>query len=133
MKAIVQNGYGSPEVLRLAEVAKPAVKDGGVLVRVHASSINAGDYFSMRGSPWLIRFTIGLPRPKNYLLGWDVAGTVEAVGNGVTRLQPGDEVLVENGYTDEDILASYRLLYRELSAEAVRELIAKTRAPGRFG
>ncbi len=92
MKAIVQNAYGSPEVLRLAEVEKPAVKAGEVLVRAHASSINAGDYFSMRGSPWLVRFVVGFPRPKDYILGWDVAGTVEAVGNGVTRLRPGDEV-----------------------------------------
>jgi NADPH:quinone reductase-like Zn-dependent oxidoreductase len=92
MKAIVQNGYGSPEVLTLAEVEKPAVKDGEVLVRVRATSINAGDYFSMRGSPWLIRFSVGVPRPRNYILGWDVAGTVEAVGSGVTELRPGDEV-----------------------------------------
>jgi len=92
MKAIVQNGYGSAEVLKLAEVDKPAVKDGEVLVRVRATSINAGDYFSMRGRPWLIRFSVGLPRPRNYILGWDVAGTVEAVGNGVTGLRPGDEV-----------------------------------------
>ena len=92
MKAIVQNGYGSAEVLKLAEVDKPAVKDGEVLVGVRATSINAGDYFSMRGSPWLIRFSVGFPRPKNYILGWDVAGTVEAVGNGVTGLRPGDEV-----------------------------------------
>jgi NADPH:quinone reductase-like Zn-dependent oxidoreductase len=92
MKAIVQNGYGSAEVLTLAEVEKPAVRDGEVLVRVRATSVNAGDYFSMRGRPWLIRFSVGLPRPRNYILGWDVAGTVEAVGNGVTRFRPGDEV-----------------------------------------
>jgi NADPH:quinone reductase-like Zn-dependent oxidoreductase len=92
MKAIVQNAYGSPAVLKLAEVDRPAVKNGEVLVRVHATSINAGDYFAMRGSPWLIRFSVGLPRPRNHILGWDVAGTVEAVGDGVTRLHPGDEV-----------------------------------------
>jgi NADPH:quinone reductase-like Zn-dependent oxidoreductase len=92
MEAIVQNAYGSPEVLTLAEVEKPAIKDGEVLVRVRATSINAGDYFTMRGNPWLLRFTVGLFRPKNHILGWDVAGTVEAVGNGVTRLKPGDEV-----------------------------------------
>jgi NADPH:quinone reductase-like Zn-dependent oxidoreductase len=92
MKAIVQNGYGSAEVLKLAEVGRPAVKEGEVLVRVRATSINAGDYFSMRGRPWLIRFSVGFPRPRNYILGWDVAGTVEAVGDGVTGLGPGDEV-----------------------------------------
>jgi NADPH:quinone reductase-like Zn-dependent oxidoreductase len=95
MKAIVQNAYGSPEVLRLAEVDKPTVKDGEVLVRVRATSVNAGDYFTMRGNPWLLRFTVGLFRPKNHILGWDVAGTVEEVGKGVTRLRPGDEVFGE--------------------------------------
>ena len=92
MKAIVQTGSGSAEVLKLAEVDGPAVKDGEVLVRVRATSVNAGDYFSMRGRPWLIRFSVGFPRPRNYVLGWDVAGTVEAVGNGVNGLGPGDEV-----------------------------------------
>ena len=53
---------------------------------------NAGDYFMLRGRPWLIRLTLGLRRPKNHILGWDVAGQVEAVGQKVTRFQPGDEV-----------------------------------------
>ncbi len=69
MKAIVQRAHGSPEVLRLAEVDQPAIKDGDVLVRVRASSINAGDYFSMRGSPWLVRLSVG---------GGDVAGSMSA-------------------------------------------------------
>lgn len=92
MQAIVQNGYGSPDVLALKEVARPAIKDDQVLVRVHAVSINAGDYFSMKGSPWLVRFSVGFPRPKDYILGWDMAGRVEAVGSAVTEFQPGDEV-----------------------------------------
>ena len=92
MKAIVQNEYGSPEVLKLKEVDKPVVKENDVLVSVHAVALNAGDYFSMRGSPWLARFTVGFPKPKNYILGWDVAGHVEAVGKNVKRFQPGDEV-----------------------------------------
>jgi NADPH:quinone reductase-like Zn-dependent oxidoreductase len=95
MKAIVQNAYSSAEALKLAEVEKPVAQEGEVLVRVHATSINAGDYFTMRGSPWLIRLSVGLPRPKGHILGWDVAGTVEAVGSGVTRFQPGDEVFGE--------------------------------------
>ena len=57
MKAIVQNAYGSPDVLQLAEVDKPGIKENEVLIRVHASAINAGDYFSMRGSPWLVRLS----------------------------------------------------------------------------
>ena len=92
MKAIVQNDYGSPDVLKLKEVDKPVTKENDVLIRVHAASINAGDYFSMRGSPWLARFSVGFPKPKNYILGWDMAGHVQAVGEKVTRFQPGDEV-----------------------------------------
>jgi NADPH:quinone reductase-like Zn-dependent oxidoreductase len=95
MKAIVQNEYGSPDVLKLKEVDKPVVKENDVLVSVHAAALNAGDYFSMRGSPWLARFTVGFPKPKNYILGWDVAGHVEAVGKNVKRFQPGDEVFAE--------------------------------------
>jgi NADPH:quinone reductase-like Zn-dependent oxidoreductase len=92
MKAIVQNDYGSPDALKLAEVVQPAMKDNQVLVRVKAVSINAGDIFAMRGNPWLIRLTAGFPRPKNYILGLDMAGVVEAVGSSVTQFCPGDEV-----------------------------------------
>ncbi len=112
MKAIVQNDYGSPNVLKLKEVDKPVIKGNDVLVRVHAAALNAGDYFSMRGSPWLARFSVGFPKPKNYILGWDVAGHVEAVGNKVTRFRPGDEVftscnatLAEYACASEDKLA----------------------------
>lgn len=92
MKAIVQNNYGEPDVLALKEIDKPAIKDDEVLVRVCATSLNAGDYFSMRGSPWIVRFTLGLPKPRNYILGWDVAGQVEEVGSRVADFQIGDEV-----------------------------------------
>jgi len=92
MKAIVQNDYGSADALSLKEVDKPAVKENDVLVRIHATCLNAGDYFSIKGSPWLVRFTVGFPKPKDYILGWDMAGQVEAVGENVTRFKPGDEV-----------------------------------------
>lgn len=92
MKAIVQNDYGSPDVLALAEVAQPAMKDNQVMVRVRAVSINAGDVFGMRGNPWPIRLTVGFPKPKNYILGWDMAGVVAAAGPSVTQFRPGDEV-----------------------------------------
>ena len=68
------------------------MKDNQVLVRVKAVSINAGDVFAMRGNPWLIRLTAGFPKPKNYILGWDMAGVVEAAGSSVTQFRPGDEV-----------------------------------------
>ncbi len=92
MKAIVINAYGSPDVFELKEVDKPEVLENDVLVRVLAAGINAGDYFSMRGSPWLARFSVGFPKPNNYILGWDVAGQVEAIGEKVTRVQAGDDV-----------------------------------------
>jgi NADPH:quinone reductase-like Zn-dependent oxidoreductase len=91
MKAIVQDRYGKPEaVLGLQEIAKPAVKDGEVLVRVHAASIHVGDWLVVTGVPYIARPAYG--KPKGRVPGTDVAGTVEAVGNGVTALRPGDEV-----------------------------------------
>ena len=92
MKAIVQNAYGSPDVIEIKEVDRPVVKENDVLVRVAAASINAGDIFSVKGSPWLARFSVGFPKPKDYILGWDAAGTVEAVGGKVTKFKAGDEV-----------------------------------------
>ncbi|MBI3175320.1 MAG: NAD(P)-dependent alcohol dehydrogenase [Chloroflexi bacterium] len=97
MKAIVQNDYGSPDVLNLAEVAKPVIKNNEVLVRVKAVSINAGDVFAMRGSPWPIRLIAGFPKPKNYVLGQDMAGVVEMAGSNVTQFRPGDEVYASSG------------------------------------
>jgi NADPH:quinone reductase-like Zn-dependent oxidoreductase len=99
MKAIVQNAYGGPNVLELKEVDEPAVTENDVLVRVHAVSLNAGDCFSMRGSPWLARLDVGFPKPKDHIPGWDVAGHAEQVGNSVTRFQPGDEVFASCGST----------------------------------
>lgn len=92
MKAIVQNDYGSSDVLKLADIEKPDVKEKEVLVKVHAASIHSGDYFGMRGDPFIARFAVGFPKPKNYIPGFDVSGIVEEVGPKVTRLQPGDEV-----------------------------------------
>ncbi len=97
MKAIVQTAYGTPqEVLVLKDIDVPPVKENDVLVRVHFASIAAGDYFGVRGSPFVARFSIGFPNPKqNYVPGYDVAGTVEAIGSGVTRFKPGDAVFGE--------------------------------------
>jgi len=93
MKAIVQTEYGSTQMLSLQEVDKPVIPDNGVLVRVHAASVNAGDWHLMRGTPFLIRLIFGgLLKPKIKILGTDVAGRVEAVGKDVTQFQPGDEV-----------------------------------------
>lgn len=92
MKAIVHNRYGSPDVLEYKEIDPPALRADDVLLRVHAASVNAGDLFTLRGSPWLVRFSTGFPRPKDHVLGWDAAGVVEAVGPRVTRFKPGDAV-----------------------------------------
>ena len=97
MKAIVQNAYGSPEVLEFKEIDQPVVEENEVLVRVHAAALHAGDYFTMRGEPYVARMAAGWPNPNNYVPGFDVAGQVEAVGKNVTRLQPGDEVFGECG------------------------------------
>jgi len=94
MKAIVFAKYGSPDLLQLAEVAKPTPKDDEVLVAVHASSINSWDWEFQSGTSFINRLLFGLFKPKSgkQILGADIAGTVEAVGNGVTRFQPGDAV-----------------------------------------
>jgi len=101
MKAIVRDRYGSPDALQLREIDKPVVGDDEVLVQVRAAGVNMADVDYLRGQPYIARLGTGLPRPKNRVLGLDVAGTVEAVGSNVTRFQPGDEVfgdLTEHGY-----------------------------------
>jgi NADPH:quinone reductase-like Zn-dependent oxidoreductase len=93
MKAIVYQKYGSPDVLQLEEVAKPAPKDDEVLIKVHAASVNAADWHLLRGKPFFMRLVgFGLLKPKNTRPGTAVAGRVEAVGSHVTQFQPGDEV-----------------------------------------
>jgi NADPH:quinone reductase-like Zn-dependent oxidoreductase len=99
MKAIVQDRYGSPDVLELREVDKPVAADNEVLIRVHAASVNAYDWHLMRGDPYLVRLldpaVFGLGGPKTKIRGRDVAGRVEAVGRDVKRFRPGDEVFGE--------------------------------------
>lgn len=93
MKAIVYRRYGGPDVLQLEERPVPVPKRNEVLVKVHAASINSWDWDLMRGVPFVNRMMAGLTRPKRIpVLGCDVAGTVETVGQDVTRFSPGDEV-----------------------------------------
>jgi NADPH:quinone reductase-like Zn-dependent oxidoreductase len=92
MKAIVQDKYGSPDVLELREIDKPEVRDDDVLVRVHAASVNPADCYAMTGTPYVARTQMGLRKPKSNRPGLDLAGVVEAVGGNVTRFTPGDEV-----------------------------------------
>ena len=92
MKAFISEKYGPPEMLRMAEVEKPAAATDEALVKVLAVSVNPADWRSMRAKPFFSRATLGLLRPKHRILGVDIAGRVEAVGSGVTQFQPGDEV-----------------------------------------
>lgn len=111
MRAIVYETYGPPEVLALRELDRPAVQDNEVLVRVHAASANPLDWHYMRGKPYIMRASAGLLRPKDTRMGVDVAGRVEAVGRGVTRLRPGDEVFgTGRGSFAEYVIASERTL-----------------------
>jgi len=93
MKAIVQDRYGSADVLEFKDIEEPVVGDDDVLIRVHAAGCGPDVWHLMTGMPYMARLAIGLRTPKLPVLGWDVAGTVEAVGSNVTGIQPGDEVM----------------------------------------
>ena len=92
MKAIVYTKYGSPDNLELIDMEKPTPKDDEVLVRVFAVSLNAADLHLLRADPFLIRLSSGLQKPKNTILGSDIAGRVEQVGKNVKQFKPGDQV-----------------------------------------
>ena len=133
MKAIVQDHYGSEDALRLREIERPMIGDGDVLVRVHAASIHLGDRLIMAGRPLLVRMATGLRRPKQPIPGTDIAGTVEAVGQGVTRFEVGDEVFgwtsgafAEFSSTPEDHLAAKpaRLSMEQAAAIGVSATVA---------
>ena len=106
MKAVVRTRFGGPEVLELQEVEKPVPEEGQVLVRVRAASLNLGDWHSTRGRPYIIRL-MGLRRrtPKDRILGWDLAGIVEAVGTNVKEFRPGDEVFGSSIHTLAEYVA----------------------------
>lgn len=92
MKAIVYRCYGSPDVLKLEDIAQPSPADKRMLVKVHAASVNPLDWHYMRGEPYVVRAEIGIGVPDSIHLGVDFAGTVMSVGKDVTRFKPGDEV-----------------------------------------
>ena len=92
MRAIVQETYGGPEVLRLERVPRPVVTGGDVLVRVRAAGVDRGVWHRMTGLPYLGRLAFGFRKPKDPVLGLDLAGTVEAVGPDVTRFVVGEAV-----------------------------------------
>jgi NADPH:quinone reductase-like Zn-dependent oxidoreductase len=92
MKAVVYRKYGSPDVLEYLEVERPAPKDDEVLIKVQAASLNAFDWHLLRGKPFVARLSSGLFKPRNTILGEDVAGRIEAVGRKARQFKPGDEV-----------------------------------------
>jgi NADPH:quinone reductase-like Zn-dependent oxidoreductase len=116
MQAIVQDRYGTTEVLQERNIDKPTLGDTDVLVRVRAAGVNIADWAIMRGLPYIARPVYGLRKPKNPVRGTDVAGVIEAVGPGVTRFKPGDEVF---GWADGS--------YAEFSAAPQDKLALKPR------
>ncbi|HEY1060701.1 MAG TPA: alcohol dehydrogenase catalytic domain-containing protein [Daejeonella sp.] len=93
MKAFTKYKYGGPEVLQLQEVEKPIIKDDHILVKVAANSANPADWHILRGEPFFARFTFGLFKPKDKILGADFAGIVEEVGKNVIHFKVGGRVI----------------------------------------
>ena len=111
MKAIVHRQYGGPEVLQLVELSRPRPLPGQVLVKVHATSINAADYRMMRANPFIVRLVFGLFRPtKRQVLGSDVAGVVVELGAGVQDFKIGDEVYGGTALDAEGAFAEFALV-----------------------
>jgi NADPH:quinone reductase-like Zn-dependent oxidoreductase len=97
MKAAVHTRYGPPEVVRIADVEKPAPKDSELLVKVHATTVNRTDCGYRAAKPFILRFFTGLARPRATILGTEFAGEVDAVGSAVTSFEVGDRVF---GYVE---------------------------------
>ena len=134
MRAIVQDLYGSADRLRLAQIDKPVIAPGEVLVKVRAAGVDRGTCHLMRGEPYLMRILgFGLRGPKTGVPGLDVAGTVVAVGADVARFQPGDEVfgIARGSFADyaaarEDklVLKPARLSFEQAAVVAISGLAA---------
>jgi NADPH:quinone reductase-like Zn-dependent oxidoreductase len=133
MKAIVQDRYGSADVLELRDIDPPVAGEHDVVVRVHAAGCGPDVWHVMTGLPYFARLGLGLRRPKLPIRGWDVAGTVEAVGRSVQGMAPGDEVLgVADGSFAELALARAdklvakpaRLTFEQAAATPVSGLTA---------
>jgi NADPH:quinone reductase-like Zn-dependent oxidoreductase len=133
MKAAVHTRYGPPEVVRISEIEKPAVKDHEVLVKVHATTVNRTDCGLRAAKPFIYRFFIGLTRPRMTVLGNEFAGVVEAVGGGVTTFEVGDRVFGFSG-TSFGAHAEYLAIPEDgLIATMPADLTFEQAAPGTEG
>ena len=122
MRAIVQETYGAADVMHPAQVELPTIKDNQVLVRVHAAGLDRGAWHFMTGKPYLIRLFSGLRRPRQPVLGRDLAGTVVRVGAKVTRFSPGDEVFgIGSGAFAEYAVAREAKLVRKPAAASYEQ------------
>jgi NADPH:quinone reductase-like Zn-dependent oxidoreductase len=133
VKAVIYSNYGLPDQLQIMEVDMPVLRDDEVLVKIFASSINSWDWDLLRGTPFLVRIIGGLIKPRNKILGADIAGRVERVGKNVTDFKPGDEVfgdIAEAGFGGfaEFVAAPARLLARKSPAMSFHQAAALPQA-----
>ena len=124
MKAVVRDRYGSPDVLRLKEIPTPTPADNEVLVKVHVAAVNKGDWEILQGCPLWVRLVgFGLMRPKTRILGWNVAGRIEANSEAVSQFEVGDEIRGDILYQGLSAFAEYVCVPRERSSSG-REMLS---------